>query len=173
MVLLREIVRVHFRGAAELLAAVLSNFIALVVELVRKHVVHLIIVNADAAAVVYLLDDRELIAILDLVRVNIFSVWIAGGLSLVVGSFRSLLLLAEHVLVSLHLAAHSLLLDDHAVKTGVQNLDNIRMPALSQDVDLPKEALQAFPLVDHVLDPHDLDRHLLLRLQVNGEFDPT
>ena len=47
------------------------------------------------------------------------------------------------------------------------------MAALGQDIDLPEEAVQALALVDHVLDAHDLYRHLLLRLQVDGQFYPA
>ena len=45
------------------------------------------------------------------------------------------------------------------------------MAALRQNIDLGEETLKAFPFVLHVLDPHDLDRHLLLRLQINGQLD--
>lgn len=66
----------------------------------------------------------------------------------------------------------SLLLDDHAIETCIQYLDNVRMSAFRQDVDLPEEAVQALTLVDHVLDAHDLDGDLLLGLQVDGQFHP-
>ena len=45
------------------------------------------------------------------------------------------------------------------------------MAALCEDVNLSEKAFQALLLVDHVLDPHDLDGDLLLRLQVDGKLD--
>jgi len=65
-----------------------------------------------------------------------------------------------------------LLLDDSAVEAGVVNFDDIWVPALSEDVDLGEEALEALSLVDHVLDAHDLDRHFFSRTQVDPKLHP-
>ena len=56
-----------------------------------------------------------------------------------------------------------MLLDEGSVEGGVEYLDYVRMPALGEDIDLGEEALEAFLLVEHVLDPHDLDGYLIAR----------
>ena len=48
-----------------------------------------------------------------------------------------------------------------AVETGVQDLDDVGMPALGQNIDLLQQTLEAVLLSDHVLDAHELDRDLL------------
>ena len=133
-----------------------------------QHLVNFVIVDAYVAGVVDFLNDGEVRDILDL-------------LSLVGGATRSTLApchlraawRGKHLLlVCLSIIGHLLLLDDHTIEAGIQYLDDVRMAALREDVNLSEKAFQALLLVDHVLDSHDLDGDLLLRLQVDGKLDP-
>ena len=65
---------------------------------------------------------------------------------------------------------NELLLDNESIKARIKNLDYIRMPALSQNIDFSKKAFQAFFFIDHILNSHNLDSYLLHSLQVNCQF---
>ena len=60
-----------------------------------------------------------------------------------------------------------------AVEAGVEDLNHVGMSALCEDVDLGKKAVKAFLLVDHLLDTHYLDGHLLASGDVDCKFDST
>ena len=63
-----------------------------------------------------------------------------------------------------------MLFKDGAIERGVKDLDNVGVAALRQDVDLCEQELKALLFVHHLLNSHDLNGYLLVRLKVNRQF---
>lgn len=66
-----------------------------------------------------------------------------------------------------------LLLHKSAIEGGVENLYDVRVPALGENVDFREKALETLLLIGLALHAHYLYGDVLLGFEVDREFYPT